>query len=92
MRNVQGACVVCGEPLEAGDYRLVGVEEGSWTSRYAHRGSCEGEARSRHAAAAAPVRRPRRKRTAPAVVELDFDEQPDPVEASELWRGLQRRR
>lgn len=82
-------CVSCGQPIEAGSYRLVGVEQGSWASQYAHRGTCEAEARQRHAKPAPPVKR---KRSQPVVEELTMEE-PEPFPDEGLpWFGLEQRR
>lgn len=54
-------CVTCSTPIEAGDYRLVGIQQGNWESQYAHQGSCEAEARDRLAQ--------QRRARHPAVVE-----------------------
>lgn len=88
------SCVTCGEPIEAGDYQLVGVEQGSWASLYAHRGSCEETARQRFSAARTPA--PKRKRLVepepePIVEELTLEE-PDPFPGDGLpWQGMGRR-
>ncbi len=88
------SCVACGRPIETGDYRLVGVELGTWESRYAHRGTCEVEARERYAPKRVIKKARRAKSSAPEVEELTMDEPPDPFpDDSELpWFGTERRR
>ena len=84
-------CVSCDQPIEAGDYRLVGVENGSWESRYAHRGTCETEARARFARPAPKKRSGVRKKREEAIEELTVDEGGDYVDDSAPWTGMQRR-
>jgi hypothetical protein len=71
---VAAICLACGKPIEQGDYRLVGVERGSWESRYAHRGLCEEEARKRFAPKPAP--RSKRKKRQPAPEEQPSEHKP----------------
>ncbi len=85
-------CIACGKPIEAGDYRLIGLEQITWESRYAHRGTCETEARERFAPPKAT--RPRAPRRAPKVEveELTMDA-PDPFPEEEPpWFGMELRR
>lgn len=81
-------CVTCGQPIEAGDYRLVGVEKGSWASLYAHRGTCEAEARERHAP---PQPATARAKPLPLVEELTEEPTLLPDEGVP-WLGMERRR
>jgi hypothetical protein len=86
-------CVNCGKPIETGDYRLIGVEQGTWVSRYAHLGNCEDEARRQFAPkkTSAP-RRSRKKSSAPEVEELTLDT-PEPFPDDTVpWFGMERRR
>ena len=86
-------CIECGKKIEAGDYRLIGVERGTWASRYAHRGTCEQEARQRFAPPP-PKKRKRRKPEPPPVEELTLDDDTvGPAEDDALpWFGTERRR
>jgi hypothetical protein len=87
-------CVACEQRIEAGDYRLVGVEQGSWESRYAHQGNCEAEARERFAPRQVPPKRRNRKEAPPQleIEELTMEE-PEPFPGEELpWFGADRRR
>jgi hypothetical protein len=68
-------CVSCGQPIEAGDYRLVGIERGSWASQYAHQGNCEAEARERlMGTPSAPRASVQKILPEPEVEELSLDE------------------
>ncbi|MDQ4075853.1 MAG: hypothetical protein M3220_06345 [Chloroflexota bacterium] len=88
-------CVICGQAIEAGDYRLVGVERGTWESRYAHRGNCEAEARTRFAPQ--PLKNPKKKKVRKSKAEVEVEEltmdEPEPFPEEELpWFGMERRR
>jgi hypothetical protein len=88
-------CVTCEKPCEKGDYRLVGVEDGNWASRYAHRGNCEATAREQYAPKRPIIStRPKRKKTAepPQIEELIIEEtEPTPEEDTLPWLGMERR-
>ena len=92
-------CVICGQPIEAGDYRLVGVERGTWESRYAHRGNCEAEARARFAPQPLKNRKKKKGRKSSAEVEVEVEveeltmDEPEPFPEEDLpWFGVERRR
>lgn len=90
-------CITCKQRIDTGDYRLIGVEHGSWASMYAHRGNCEDEARRLHAPKK-PSARPRARASAPppappAEVEELTMEEPEPLPDDGLpWFGMERRR
>jgi hypothetical protein len=88
-------CVTCGKQCEQGDYRLIGVEDGSWASQYVHHGNCEALARERYAPKRPPVKAPRTRRKAsepPIVEELTIEEtEPTPEEDALPWVGMERR-
>ncbi|MGH2543529.1 MAG: hypothetical protein ACRDIB_12055 [Ardenticatenaceae bacterium] len=85
-------CVNCGKTIETGDYRLIGIEQGTWASRYAHLGNCEDEARRRFAPKKV-ARKRAVKRAAPLEVEELTLDSPDPFPDEELsWFAVERRR
>ena len=85
-------CVACEQEIGDNDYRMVGVEKGTWMSRYAH-SNCIADAQRRFA--------PKGRRAAvvnpqPALVseaeELTM-EAADPLpETDGPWFGMERRR
>lgn len=87
-------CVMCGKPCGAGDYLLIGVQQGSWASQYAHRGSCEAEARERYAPKPVVAKRGSRGKAAlaPVVEELTLEAaEPLSDEDALPWLGMERR-
>lgn len=85
-------CVACEQEIGDSDYRMIGVEKGTWMSRYAHI-NCIDEARRRFTP---PTSRVTVVNPQPALVmeaeELTM-EAPDPFPDTEgPWFGMERRR
>ena len=68
-------CIECGKALTGQDYRLIGVEQGSWASRYAHRGECEQAARDRLTPKPSRTKRSARRSSTPVVEELILEDE-----------------
>ncbi|MCB0077388.1 MAG: hypothetical protein KDD73_08160 [Anaerolineales bacterium] len=91
-------CIECGKAITGQDYRLIGVEQGSWASRYAHRGECEQAARDRLTPKPSRTKRSARRSSTPVVEELILEDELPPAtddsasEESLPWFGTQRRR
>ncbi len=85
-------CVSCQKVIESGDYRIIGVERGTWRSMYAHNGGCADDARRRfNTRGMPPVAKP--QPALPIEAEELTMEAPDPFpDADDPWAGLERRR